>query len=689
MAPQSTYLNPESDGEPGTTDQSDVESGIEDEDDAYEDDPEVETDDEQTSKEDAAITLRTKVKNAETELEKGLLENDVKLQDEFWRKYEEYLRPRPELENEVHMDERNILYKLARDGQEAVPNSWLVKRLVNKYPELLREEDDTDRNALLVAVTREKLWFIKAVLDSEISDSDLSQLIGPNSVESSQASKTNCIQTAISKDLDAETTIRLIKKASEATLASQDPAGLTPLHHAVSYQKCRESRLAVVMTLIRYGDKALDQTTGKPDKFSVYRYHLETRKRYERDLEKKDLEKRKKKQAESKTTKENPGSTGNSAVNPKMIEEKGKRRHDVGPNKKAYPEAGEKEKRERHPGASNAPVREEFRTLERRPTSQMPMGPPMGKNGPQQLYQANEARQYNLQDVQDERLKPKTKADDSGSVTPSRPKTLTKSKASSSRRIKEQPSKKVADQIAKQLKLYYLRSTFQQRSKNGPPRNHNAAVEFLFGDNKEDKNICFNFPPYDLKKEEKVSFKHFEVSYQGFEFDDVLLYVDFRKLELETPPERPPRRGGARMDSDPGLGRKDIEPFFDWLYKKGVRNIIKVSVEDLEDPPHCDQSIEDSLCRFEIENLDWRKYDLCPEAIWNACKSSKNLNELHLWWSGNNAILRAWSEPDGLVRLQRLKKIHLHESKVDISLHAVGSHLKLIYRSETSRFLVP
>ncbi|TGO27280.1 hypothetical protein BPAE_0044g00130 [Botrytis paeoniae] len=69
------------------------------------------------------------------------------------------------------------------------------------------------------------------------------------------------------------------------------------------------------------------------------------------------------------------------------------------------------------------------------------------------------------------------------------------------------------------------------------------------------------------------------------------------------------------------------------------------------------EAIEKALERFDVEILDWYKVDLCPEAMW---MSSRKLKEVYLRWSGNNAVLRGWSEPEGLRRLENLKKIHLH-----------------------------
>ena len=42
----------------------------------------------------------------------------------------------------------------------------------------------------------------------------------------------------------------------------------------------------------------------------------------------------------------------------------------------------------------------------------------------------------------------------------------------------------------------------------------------------------------------------------------------------------------------------------------------------------------------------------------------KGRREVHLWWSGNNAILRSWSEPEGLARIKKLDTIHLYETEV-------------------------
>ena len=127
-----------------------------------------------------------------------------------------------------------------------------------------------------------------------------------------------------------------------------------------------------------------------------------------------------------------------------------------------------------------------------------------------------------------------------------------------------------------------------------------------------------------------------------------------------------------------GRGRSDLGFIFNWLHQKGVKQILKVIVDDLEDPAHSDEAIETSLERFDVEILDWRKIDLCPETIRKACK---NLREVHLRWSGNNAILRAWSEQEGLAGLEHLGKVHLHVRPVCLPVHYPGPSPSVILTS--------
>ncbi|KAK6829857.1 efflux pump aflT [Apiospora arundinis] len=108
-----------------------------------------------------------------------------------------------------------------------------------------------------------------------------------------------------------------------------------------------------------------------------------------------------------------------------------------------------------------------------------------------------------------------------------------------------------------------------------------------------------------------------------------------------------------------GSGRADLQIVFNWLKdEKKVKKVFRVIVDDLQEPSHQDEAIE--ACLRDIEGVgtwDWKKIDLSPDIIQNAARHAKIV---HLYWSGRNIALRAWSEDRGLRQLEHLQEIHLH-----------------------------
>lgn len=98
--------------------------------------------------------------------------------------------------------------------------------------------------------------------------------------------------------------------------------------------------------------------------------------------------------------------------------------------------------------------------------------------------------------------------------------------------------------------------------------------------------------------------------------------------------------------------------------------MIRVIVDDTLEPAHSDEAIEEALRNLEVDVWDWKKVDICTETIITA---SPNVREVCLYWSGNNAILRGWSEPQGLALLKQLKKVHLHVDQVS-EIHIQLTH---------------
>ena len=517
----------------------------------------------------------------------------------------------------------------------------------------------------------------------------------------------------VPKCLDPELVVGLIERASEVILAAQDEKGYTPLHRAVEYSRCTALQLKVVRALIKRGDSAFDCRTNKPDQFSVYRCHVDSRQKYEA----RRVEKKQPKPSKVPGTKDTVSLQGRKKPEAGVPQSKA-----PGDKDRVGPDVGQKAKVDdrlwsdwenvqgvgRPHDPKGARLEEALmlaapQKLRRAPTIApqneltstltspiIRAAPPLGG------YTPNDFRPIPGPEVthrSDSPMAPVSKSSPAGAevlqapssaVRTKRPK-LTKTAGKSSKSIRdvaEVPSAECADIIARELKLHYLRATFNHEGETNMKdeamtprvaklqvperrgiRTHNCAIKFLFGDNQEDNNICFDFPPTQSGEADKINFKHFEESYARLKFDNVLRYVDFLRVELEAAQPRP---RPSEASPDLGAGRRDMVPFFEWLGKKGVKTIIKVVVDDRSTTglPHSDDAIETALRKFEIEILDWRKFDMDPSAICEACRGSTNLRELHLWWSGNNAILRAWSEPDGLTRLKTLKRIVLHQETV-------------------------
>lgn len=89
--------------------------------------------------------------------------------------------------------------------------------------------------------------------------------------------------------------------------------------------------------------------------------------------------------------------------------------------------------------------------------------------------------------------------------------------------------------------------------------------------------------------------------------------------------------------------------------------MIRVIVDDTLEPAHSDEAIEKALWNLKVDIWDWKKVDICTETIITA---SPDVKEVYLYWSGNNAVLRGWSELGGLPLLKKLKRVHLHVDQV-------------------------
>ncbi len=153
-------------------------------------------------------------------------------------------------------------------------------------------------------------------------------------------------------------------------------------------------------------------------------------------------------------------------------------------------------------------------------------------------------------------------------------------------------------------------------------------------------------------------------SVEYLKFEDVLQYVAVPQVRVVVPDQPPPKKQQLQPKSN-SPGRTDLEYVFGWLRdQRNVKTILRVIVDDLQEPAHSDESIETSLKGLNVEHWDWRKTDLCVEVIHAVAPRARVVN---LYWSGNNAVLRGWGEPEGLAKLEKLERVHLHERQVSLA----------------------
>jgi len=184
-------------------------------------------------------------------------------------------------------------------------------------------------------------------------------------------------------------------------------------------------------------------------------------------------------------------------------------------------------------------------------------------------------------------------------------------------------------------------------------RNDAEAVDFLYGKNQENQ-IYFDL--YETASE-TISEERIELGLAHVKFEDTLQYVAFPAARVDRIPQS--KLIKKQQQQQEGKGRRDMEFLFDFLREKKVKRVLKVIVDDTSDPPHSDESIERCIGGLGCEIWDWKKVDLCSETI---LKAAPDVRELSLYWSGNNAVLRGWSETEGLCLLTKLETLHLNFS---------------------------
>jgi len=102
--------------------------------------------------------------------------------------------------------------------------------------------------------------------------------------------------------------------------------------------------------------------------------------------------------------------------------------------------------------------------------------------------------------------------------------------------------------------------------------------------------------------------------------------------------------------TDPDSGElviRHLDFVFQWLKGKRVHRILRLNVDDSVAPYNEDEDIEKCIGDLQIEQLNWKKFDLCLDTKY---LRDSMVNHLILYWRGSTAVLRGWSGGDQSLR---------------------------------------
>lgn len=134
-----------------------------------------------------------------------------------------------------------------------------------------------------------------------------------------------------------------------------------------------------------------------------------------------------------------------------------------------------------------------------------------------------------------------------------------------------------------------------------------------------------------------------------YKFYSTLKFVYIPRLKIDLDNEQSPEMSKVLGWDCPG--KKELFMIFDWLQRAGVKRVLDVSVEDMEEPPHSDDVIFACLGKLQVEIWNWKRPDISSELIFRAAGDSVKV--VHLHCSGLESVLRSWSAPDGLPKLKK------------------------------------
>ncbi|KAI1486280.1 hypothetical protein F5X96DRAFT_655762 [Biscogniauxia mediterranea] len=130
-------------------------------------------------------------------------------------------------------------------------------------------------------------------------------------------------------------------------------------------------------------------------------------------------------------------------------------------------------------------------------------------------------------------------------------------------------------------------------------------------------------------------------------YEETLRYAEFPSLDMMVG-DRETFKENSHFEHE----HTEVFKVLEWLSKKGVKSIIKLKVPDRLVNPHDDQKMAELVETFEVEILDWKVLDLSISIFSEKVKN--RIKELHLYSSGNRAVISHWFSQEGIQSLKNV-----------------------------------
>ncbi|KAK4081591.1 uncharacterized protein Triagg1_2332 [Trichoderma aggressivum f. europaeum] len=156
--------------------------------------------------------------------------------------------------------------------------------------------------------------------------------------------------------------------------------------------------------------------------------------------------------------------------------------------------------------------------------------------------------------------------------------------------------------------------------------------ETLKNSNVEAKEMSVQFPQFKSDAKNQSCTDYVQVlkgmDAEFFQYEKLLKYVSFPDLSGQAP-----FMGIEDLKQD----HREVKDVFDWLKKRGVEEVMSLTVEDHLHCPHRDEDVAKCVNNFRVGVLKWKKRDIY---LTNLRKDA--IEELHLWSSGNQSVHDQW-----------------------------------------------